>query len=113
VRMSALPPSLKLLKQKVSAVMEGFFGDHTPIVIRPSMDHLVQFFNELSLGGMGVLFDEELQFLDVTLDRLFTWSDDGFEAKRISPSICASVHLSHRELSHSPAKKVKPYLFLV
>ena len=49
VRMAAFAPSLKLLKEHVSTVMEGFFGDHTAIVIRPSMDHLVQFFDELSL----------------------------------------------------------------
>src|SRR2546430_1721021 len=88
LRMSAFGPALKLLKEDVSAVMEGFFGDHTAIVIRPSMYHLVQFFDELSLWGMDVLSDEELQFLDMSFDRLFTWCNDGFEAERISPSVC-------------------------
>ncbi len=41
LRMSAFGPSLKLLKQDVSTVMEGFFGHHTAIVIRPSMYHLI------------------------------------------------------------------------
>jgi hypothetical protein len=41
--------ALKLLKQDISTVMEGFFGDHTSIVIRPSVNHLIQLFNELSL----------------------------------------------------------------
>ena len=49
VRMSAFGPLLKLLKENISAVMEGCCGHHTAIVIRPSMDHLVQFFDELSL----------------------------------------------------------------
>src|SRR5215467_15242728 len=107
--MSPLPPALKLLKQQVSAVMEGFFGDHTPIVVRPSMNHLVQFFDELSLWGMGVLLDEVLQFLDVSFDRLFAWGDDGLEAEPISPSICSGMGLSHRELPDGPAEEVKPY----
>jgi hypothetical protein len=82
VRMSAFGPSLKLLKQKVSAVMEDFFGEHTPVVIRPSMYHLIQFANELSLWGMDVLSDEQLQVLDVSLDRLFTWPVRWFEGPR-------------------------------
>ena len=73
MRMSAFGPALKLLKQDVSAVMEGFFGDHTAIIIRPSMDHLIELFDELSLWGMDVLSDEQLQFLDMSFDRLFTW----------------------------------------
>jgi len=81
VRMSAFGPALKLLKEDVSAVMEGFCGHHTAIIIRPFEYHLVQFFDELSLWGMDVLSDEELQFLEMSLDRLFTWGDDGFEAE--------------------------------
>ncbi len=49
VWVAAFSPALKLLKQQVSAVLEGGIGNHTPIVIGPSMYHLVQFFDELSL----------------------------------------------------------------
>ncbi len=82
--MSPFPPLLKLLKQDIPTVMEAFFGDHTSIVVRPSMNHLIQFFDELSLWSMDVLSDEKLQFLDMSFDRLFTWWDDSFEAERIS-----------------------------
>jgi hypothetical protein len=109
VWVSAFSPTLKLLKQQVSAVLEGGIGYHTPIVIGPSMDHLVQFFNELSLGNVGMLFDELFQFLDMPLHCLLTWGDNGFEAKRIAPSICPGVGLSDRKLSDGPAKKIKPY----
>ena len=111
--MSALCPSLKLLKQNVSAGMEDFFSDHTAIVVRPSVYHLIQLFNELSLWGMDVLSDEELQFLGMSFDGLLTWGNNGFEAERVSPSICAGVRLSYRELSHRPAKKIKPDLLLI
>ena len=49
MRMSATSPSLQVLEEDVSTVMEGGFGDHTAIVIRPSMDHWIEFFDELSL----------------------------------------------------------------
>lgn len=94
-------------------MMEGFFGHHTAIVIRPPVYHLVQFFDELSLWGTDVLSDEELQFLEVSLDRLFTWGDDGFEAECVSPSVCASMRFSYWELSHRPAQKIEPYLPLI
>ena len=94
-------------------MMEGFFGHHTAIVIRPPVYHLVQFFDELSLWGTDVLSDEELQFLEVSLDRLFTWGDDGFEAECVSPSVCASMRFSYWELWHRPAQKIEPYLPLI
>src|SRR5436305_9469942 len=113
MRMSTFRPPLKLLEQDVSAVMEDFCGNHTPIVIRPPMDHLVQLFNELPLWGMDVLPDEELHFLDMSFDSLITRGDDGFEAERISPAICAGMRPSHRKLSHRPAQKIKPDLPLI
>ena len=111
--MSTFGPSLKLLKQDVSTVMEGFFSDHTAIVIRPSMDHLIELFDELSLWGMDVLSEKKLQFLDMSFDRLFTRCDDGLEAECISPSICAGMRFSHWKLSHRPAQKITPYLPLI
>ena len=88
VRMPALGPALQLLKQNVSAVMEGLCRDHTPIVIGPAMNHLVQFFNELPLGSLAVLSDQFLQRVDVTFNGLFTWGDDGFERG----GVCWFVH---------------------
>lgn len=49
VRMAASGPALELLKQDESAVMERFRRHHTAIVVRSAMDHLIQFFDELSL----------------------------------------------------------------
>ncbi len=62
---------------------------------------------------MGVLFDELFQFLDMPLNRLLTWGDNGLEAKRVAPAICPGVGFSDRELSDGPAEKVKPCLSLM
>jgi hypothetical protein len=49
VWVSASSPALELLKPNVPTVVEGLGCDHTPIVVRPAVNHLIHFFDELSL----------------------------------------------------------------
>ena len=80
VRVTASGPTLKLLKQDEATVMEGFRGYHAAIVVCPAMDHLVQFFDKLSLWSMTVFSDQTLYFLNMSFHCFFTRGNDRLEA---------------------------------
>lgn len=110
MRMAASGPALELLKQDEATVMEGLCCYHTAIVVGPAMNHLIQFFDELSLRGMAVLPNERLQFMNMPFHGLFTRRDDGLKAKCVSPSICSRVRFPTENCRTVQPRKSNPLI---
>ena len=96
-------PSSELLLQSVVEQMKRPRADHRTIVIGPASDDWVEDANQVRLLGCLVLTNQCRQCCPVALHRLFTWSDERFEATSPRRIVLARAGLAHLEAQKAEA----------
>ena len=80
------------------------------IVVGPPTNDWIEFLDKSLLGDTSQFPQSLVQFVDMTFDGFFAWSDDGFEPKCSSMRVCSGVGFSHGKLPDGEPKKVKAHV---